>query len=122
EIRRFLGERAGFQRVPRVVGSIEYRRAREEAITLGILHHYIPNRGTAWEHTLKALAGYFERVRKRGGEIPAAPAAGSPAGAGPPAGGPGGRAGRPRAAGRGVGPLPCHPRRPDRGGADPHPR
>ena len=31
-------------------------------ITLGVLHRYVPNQGTAWQFTLDQLSQYFERV------------------------------------------------------------
>ena len=45
-----------------VVGFIEYRRRGAEPITLGVLHRYVPNQGTAWQYTLDQLSQYFERV------------------------------------------------------------
>jgi len=71
EIGRFLTER-GCPFIPPVAGAIEYRRGREEPITLAILQGFVPNRGNAWEYTLDALRHYFERAlaeRKREEEI-----------------------------------------------------
>src|SRR5262249_48251460 len=33
-----------------------------EPITLGVLHRYVPNQGTAWQLTLDQLSQFFERV------------------------------------------------------------
>jgi len=61
EIGRFLTEK-GFKHIPPVAGSIEYRKARQEPMTLGILQGFVPNQGDAWEYTLDVLRHYFERA------------------------------------------------------------
>ncbi|MCJ7593880.1 MAG: maltose alpha-D-glucosyltransferase [Desulfobacterales bacterium] len=61
EIGRFLTER-GCPFIPPVAGAIEYRRGREEPMTIAILQGFVPNRGDAWEYTLDALRHYFERA------------------------------------------------------------
>jgi maltose alpha-D-glucosyltransferase/alpha-amylase len=62
EVGAFLSERAGFERVPPVAGSLEYRPARGAAMTLGVLQGYVKNEGDAWRYTLDALGRYYERV------------------------------------------------------------
>jgi maltose alpha-D-glucosyltransferase / alpha-amylase len=62
EIGRSLTARADYQGSAPVVGFIEYRRRGAEPITLGVLHRYVPNQGTAWQFTLDHLSQYFERV------------------------------------------------------------
>ncbi len=62
EIGRYLSERTDYHWVAPVVGFIEYRRRGAEPITLGILHRYVPNQGTAWQFTVDHLSQYFERV------------------------------------------------------------
>jgi len=61
EIGRFLTEK-GFKHIPPVAGSIEYRKAGQEPMTLGILQGFVPNQGDAWEYTLDVLGHYFERA------------------------------------------------------------
>ncbi len=65
EIGRFLTEKR-FAHVPPVAGAIEYLRPRQEPVTLGILHGYIPNQGDAWNYTVDSLESYFERALARG--------------------------------------------------------
>ncbi|UCC74075.1 MAG: maltose alpha-D-glucosyltransferase [Gemmatimonadota bacterium] len=65
EIGRFLTEHTSFQHLPRLAGAIEYMRERGEPVTLAVLQEFVPNEGDAWEYTLDALDGYFERVLAR---------------------------------------------------------
>jgi maltose alpha-D-glucosyltransferase/alpha-amylase len=60
EIGRFLTEKTTFGHNPPVAGFLEYRRNRQEPITLGILHGFVANQGDAWKYTLDALGHYFE--------------------------------------------------------------
>ncbi|MEO6419757.1 MAG: alpha-glucosidase C-terminal domain-containing protein, partial [Polyangiaceae bacterium] len=75
EVGKFLEERtgtAGF--TPRIAGHLEYRAPRTIPITLGVLQHYVPNEGTAWQFTREELRRFYERVLTRGGtELPPAP-------------------------------------------------
>ncbi len=62
ELERALSERLGFQHVPPLAGSLEYRPASGEAMTLAVLLGYVPNEGDAWQYTLDMLAGFLERA------------------------------------------------------------
>jgi maltose alpha-D-glucosyltransferase/alpha-amylase len=62
EIGRHLTEKSAYEYTPSVAGFLEYRRAREEPMTVGILHGYIPNEGDAWKYTLDSLENYWERL------------------------------------------------------------
>src|SRR5262249_53849451 len=62
EIGRYLGLRENYHGSAPVVGAIEYRDRGSEPTTLGVLHRFIPNQGTAWQFTLDQLSQYFERV------------------------------------------------------------
>jgi maltose alpha-D-glucosyltransferase/alpha-amylase len=68
EIGAYLSETRGFEHVPALAGSLEYRRAREAPLTLGIVHRYVPNHGDAWRFTLDELSRYYERVVTRPAE------------------------------------------------------
>jgi maltose alpha-D-glucosyltransferase/alpha-amylase len=61
---------AGFTGAAEMIGYTEYRRRGVEPATLGILYKYVPNQGTAWQHTLDHLSGYFERVAALAHEAP----------------------------------------------------
>jgi maltose alpha-D-glucosyltransferase / alpha-amylase len=63
EVGRFLTEKAGFSRVPKTLGTLEFRRARREPITVGMLREFIPNQGQAWEMMLEVVSRYFEEVQ-----------------------------------------------------------
>ncbi|MEN9231499.1 MAG: maltose alpha-D-glucosyltransferase [Thermostichus sp. DG02_5_bins_236] len=70
EIGRYLVQHHAQVQVPRVLGSLEYRRRKgsrsfepaDKSITLAILQEYIPNEGDAWHYTLDSLGQYFETV------------------------------------------------------------
>jgi trehalose synthase-fused probable maltokinase len=62
EIGEFLSVRAGFRHVPPAAGSVEYRRPGSPTATIGILQGFVPNRGDAWQQTLTALAGFYDRL------------------------------------------------------------
>ncbi|MFS8868042.1 maltose alpha-D-glucosyltransferase [Synechococcus sp. OH30] len=70
EVGRYLLEHHPQVRVPRLLGSLEYRRRRgargfapsDQPITLAILQEYIPNEGDAWHYTLDSLEQFFETV------------------------------------------------------------
>ncbi|HZW31927.1 MAG TPA: 1,4-alpha-glucan branching protein GlgB, partial [Isosphaeraceae bacterium] len=65
EIGRFLSERAGFDRVPKVAGALEYHRRRADPTSLAILQELVPNQGTGWEHALDELKDFFEQIARR---------------------------------------------------------
>ncbi|WP_235277374.1 maltose alpha-D-glucosyltransferase [Synechococcus sp. Nb3U1] len=70
EIGRYLVQHHAQVQVPKVLGSLEYRRRQgsrglepaHKSITLAILQEYIPNEGDAWHYTLDSLGQYFETV------------------------------------------------------------
>jgi maltose alpha-D-glucosyltransferase / alpha-amylase len=72
EIGRFLTEHAAFAHTPALAGSLQLRRGRGEAATVGILHGLIANEGDAWRYTLDALGHYFEEVVTRQSDAAAA--------------------------------------------------
>ncbi len=71
EIGRFLTER-GFSHSPPVAGAIEYRKGRQEPITVAILHGFVTNQGDAWEYTLDMLSDYYAQVMEHQVDIKAA--------------------------------------------------
>ena len=62
EVGRFLSEKAGFRNIPPVAGAFEYRAGNTEPATMAILQGFVANHGDAWEHTLEALSGCYERI------------------------------------------------------------
>ncbi|MGH7853161.1 MAG: putative maltokinase, partial [Candidatus Binatia bacterium] len=59
EIGRFLTEKTLFEHVPKLAGSLEWRRGNGVA-TVGILQSWVRNEGDAWRYTLDHLADFFE--------------------------------------------------------------
>jgi len=62
EIGTFLTERTSFRHFPPVAGTINYLRHDQPPISLAILQAFVRNQGDAWQFTLNALGGYFDRV------------------------------------------------------------
>ena len=60
EIGRFLTEETAFRRMPLLAGGLELRSRNREAITIGVLHQFVPGEGDAWNLALNALGQYFE--------------------------------------------------------------
>ncbi len=62
-----------FAHIPAVAGSLEYRPASAEPITVAILQSFVPNRGDAWAWSLAAVEDALGRALARPG-IPVPPA------------------------------------------------
>jgi len=62
EIGQFLTEQGGFEHVPAVAGSLEYRPRHGGPMTLAIVQECVANEGDAWSFTLDAVDQYFERI------------------------------------------------------------
>ncbi len=60
ELGRFLTEKTAFTHIAPVAGAMEYRRERQEPVTMGILHGFVPNQGDAWRYTLDVMHHYYE--------------------------------------------------------------
>src|SRR6267378_2447030 len=59
EVGRFLTEKTNFSQTAPLAGSLEYRRAKGEPISIAILQGYVPNQGDAWQYTLNTVAHFF---------------------------------------------------------------
>jgi maltose alpha-D-glucosyltransferase/alpha-amylase len=68
EIGSFLTRMTAFRNVPPLAGYIEYRSETGASSELGMLQGYVANQGDAWQFTLEALRGYYERA-KQGGSL-----------------------------------------------------
>lgn len=64
EIGLFLTEKTGFRNVPVLRGYLEYLENNGTRIILGILQDFVVNQGDAWQFTLGALGGYYERAQR----------------------------------------------------------
>jgi maltose alpha-D-glucosyltransferase/alpha-amylase len=62
EVGRFLTEKTNFSQIAPIAGSLEFRRAMAEPLTLAILQGYVPNQGDAWQYTLNTLAHFLTGV------------------------------------------------------------
>ena len=65
EVVRFLTEKAGFPHIPAYAGALDYRREQDPPVVLGLMQHFIPNQGEAWQFFLDPAKRYFERVLVR---------------------------------------------------------
>ncbi len=70
EVGRFLTEKAEFPNVAPLAGSLEYRRAQGEPVTMAILQAYVPNQGDAWQHTLTTVSHFFNAPELLQGDPP----------------------------------------------------
>jgi maltose alpha-D-glucosyltransferase/alpha-amylase len=61
EVSRYLAEQAGFDRIPPLVGAIEYTAPGHEPTTLAMLQGLVPNQGDGWVSTLDEIGRYLER-------------------------------------------------------------
>ena len=73
EVGRFLTEKTTFSHIAPLAGSLEYRRAKGEPISIAILQAYVPNQGDAWQYTLNTLAHFFTAPELVGAQPPAMP-------------------------------------------------
>jgi maltose alpha-D-glucosyltransferase/alpha-amylase len=73
ELTGFL-DRKGFEHVPRLVGTLEYKGDGPLTACVGILSSFVPSRGDGWQLTLEMLDRYFEEAlaREGGGAEPPA--------------------------------------------------
>jgi maltose alpha-D-glucosyltransferase/alpha-amylase len=63
EIGRFLARSdVAFPQAPRLLGSLEYRGATDEPVTVGLLHEYVPNTVPAWQFAQDSLLRFCEQV------------------------------------------------------------
>jgi maltose alpha-D-glucosyltransferase/alpha-amylase len=73
EVGRFLTEKTTFSQIAPLAGSLEYRRAKGEPVTIAILQGYVPNQGDAWQYTLNTVTHFFTGPELVGLVPPAAP-------------------------------------------------
>jgi len=76
EMSRLL-TRGKFPNALPLAGSLEYRRASDQAATLAVLLNHIPNQGNAWEITLNHLNHFFEHILTTDGAAGLEPPVGS---------------------------------------------
>jgi maltose alpha-D-glucosyltransferase / alpha-amylase len=57
----FVNQR-GFEHVPTVAGSLEFRETGADPRTLAIVHEIVPNEGDAWSYTRDEVGRFYERV------------------------------------------------------------
>ena len=66
EVGRFLTEEAKFPRVPKTLGTLEFRRSKMGPTAVGVLREFVANQGQAWELAQEVLSRYFEDVSGEG--------------------------------------------------------
>jgi trehalose synthase-fused probable maltokinase len=71
ELSDFLTREAAFPGAPRLGGAVVYEADGGPAVTLAVLHEFVPNQGDAWTATLERLAEYYAAaIEGRGEESP----------------------------------------------------
>jgi maltose alpha-D-glucosyltransferase/alpha-amylase len=76
EMSRYLAEQAGFDRIPPLVGAVEYATPDGEITTLAMLQGLVANQGDGWESALDELGRYLERCAAETAPPPEGEAAG----------------------------------------------
>ncbi|MFO7923264.1 MAG: maltose alpha-D-glucosyltransferase [Bacteroidales bacterium] len=62
ELLRFLTEKTSFNNVPRFMGTVEHRNAKDSPMIMGMMQEMVENQGDAWDYVSDELNRYFERV------------------------------------------------------------
>mgnify|MGYP005840180315 CR=1 FL=1 len=62
ELTKFLSDDSQFANCPKYAGSISWMKNDYATLSIGIMQGKIPNIGEAWNHTLKMMEGFFERI------------------------------------------------------------
>lgn len=62
EVGRFMESKGLSGITPRVLGSVEYRVPRSEAVTLAVVEEYVQNEGTAWQQARAEIGRAYDRV------------------------------------------------------------
>jgi maltose alpha-D-glucosyltransferase/alpha-amylase len=70
EVSRYLAEQAGFDRIPPLLGAVEYSSGAGEVTTLAMLQGLVANQGDGWEATLDEFSRYLERCAAESGPPP----------------------------------------------------
>lgn len=72
EIRRFLDQHQYTDNITSIAGYLDYRQAKSEPTTVGILQEYIPDVQNAWKYTLDSLRNFFDQIaiQQTEGKVP----------------------------------------------------
>jgi maltose alpha-D-glucosyltransferase/alpha-amylase len=65
EIGRYLTERAGFKRVPAVLGALEHAGIAEIPTTLGMLQQLVESQADGWTHATDEVRRFYDAVQSR---------------------------------------------------------
>jgi len=69
EMTEYLSEVAGFTRVPRLAGGLEYRLGDHPSATLALAQQRVPHQANGWDHAIGDLGRYFERAESRSADV-----------------------------------------------------
>ena len=69
EMLRHLAARR-FRHVPRLAATLDHVRGREEPMTVALVLHHVPNRGTARDLAKESLSGFYDRALSLSGPAP----------------------------------------------------
>ena len=72
EVSSFLSHR-NFAHAPALAGTLDYRDGRGQTMSIGVLHGYSSNEGSAWRYTLDHLGRFFESALTRPEPLPGVP-------------------------------------------------
>jgi len=69
EMSEYLSEVAGFTRVPRLAGSLEFALGDRPGATLALAQQRVPHQANGWDHAIGDLGRYFERAESRSADV-----------------------------------------------------
>jgi maltose alpha-D-glucosyltransferase/alpha-amylase len=65
---------AGWGRVPRLAGTVDYVRADKTTAVVGLVHEYLIHQRNAWDHSVEEAHRFFDRAIGRPVDAPGLPA------------------------------------------------
>jgi maltose alpha-D-glucosyltransferase/alpha-amylase len=68
EIGLYLTEKTDFSNIAPVAGGISLKKTGRPDTSIALLQVYVPNEGDGWDHALRELQGFCNRVREQGRE------------------------------------------------------
>jgi maltose alpha-D-glucosyltransferase/alpha-amylase len=74
EVQEHITGPAGWGRVPRVAGQLDYVRRDGSTKVAGVIHEYLVHQRNAWDHSVEEAQRFFDRALARPQDAPGVPA------------------------------------------------
>ncbi len=69
EIEQYLTDKAGYPQIPTYAGTLEYKKEKEDNISIALLQDYVPNEGVSWTFVMDHLGMFLENLLTRKEEL-----------------------------------------------------